>query len=149
MKYVSYDFCGVSLTMTHYCTMGGFENANLSGHFHVFSFLSYQETHRTIDGVDALHWKEPKLLCKILLHYFRHHPNDISLLFQLLRATTARYLPDFQVPVLNWISSQSFWVYCSLCIILSVLFSLVVPSRLSGKYCGSKLHCRLEATSIL
>lgn len=56
----------------------------------------YLETHKSIDGVDALHWKEPKLLCKILLHYFGHHPNDISLLFQLLRATTARYLPDFQ-----------------------------------------------------
>ncbi|KAJ1522938.1 hypothetical protein ONE63_002077 [Megalurothrips usitatus] len=56
----------------------------------------YLDAHKSIDGVDALHWKEPKLLCKILLHYFRHHPNDISLLFQLLRATTARYLPDFQ-----------------------------------------------------
>lgn len=113
-----------------------------------FSFLFYQETHRSIDGVDALHWKEPKLLCKILLHYFRHHPNDIALLFQLLRATTARYLPDFQV--LLKIQNSQILSHLILFFTLHYYHSIVlVPSRFLGKYCGTKLHCGLEEASIL
>ncbi|XP_012269997.1 transformation/transcription domain-associated protein isoform X2 [Orussus abietinus] len=56
----------------------------------------YQALHKKVDSVDFCHWKEPKLIVKILLHYFRHHPNDIDLLFQLLRATCDRFIPDFQ-----------------------------------------------------
>lgn len=56
----------------------------------------YHEHHREVDSVDFVHWKEPKLLVKILLHYFCHHPNEVDLLFQLLRATCERYIPDFQ-----------------------------------------------------
>nr|CAD7427558.1 unnamed protein product [Timema monikensis] len=56
----------------------------------------YQELHKKVDAVEVLHWKEPKLLVKILLHYFRHHTNNIDLLFQLLRAFGGRFLPDFQ-----------------------------------------------------
>ncbi|XP_060534319.1 transcription-associated protein 1 [Cylas formicarius] len=57
---------------------------------------SYQERHKNIDQLEYTHWKEPKLLVKILLHYFGHHPTDIDLLFQLLRATTDRFIPEFQ-----------------------------------------------------
>lgn len=56
----------------------------------------YQEFHRKVDSVDYQHWKEPKLIVKILLHFFCHHPNDIDLLFQLLRALCERFIPDFQ-----------------------------------------------------
>uniref|UniRef100_A0A1Y1MXI9 FAT domain-containing protein n=3 Tax=Photinus pyralis TaxID=7054 RepID=A0A1Y1MXI9_PHOPY len=56
----------------------------------------YQERHKKADTVEYTHWKEPKLLVKILLHYFCHHPTDIDLLFQLLRATCDRFIPDFQ-----------------------------------------------------
>ncbi|XP_015602005.1 transformation/transcription domain-associated protein [Cephus cinctus] len=56
----------------------------------------YQNLHKKVDSVDFCHWKEPKLIVKILLHYFGHHPNDIDLLFQLLRATCDRFIPDFQ-----------------------------------------------------
>ncbi|XP_011505966.1 PREDICTED: transformation/transcription domain-associated protein [Ceratosolen solmsi marchali] len=56
----------------------------------------YHALHKKVDNVDFCHWKEPKLIVKILLHYFCHHPNDIDLLFQLLRATCGRYVPDFQ-----------------------------------------------------
>ncbi|XP_066597811.1 transformation/transcription domain-associated protein isoform X1 [Prorops nasuta] len=56
----------------------------------------YQALHKKVDSVDFSHWKEPKLVVKILLHYFGHHPNDIDLLFQLLRATCDRFIPDFQ-----------------------------------------------------
>ncbi|KAF5288689.1 hypothetical protein FQR65_LT11954 [Abscondita terminalis] len=56
----------------------------------------YQERHKKVDTVEYTHWKEPKLLVKILLHYFCHHPTDIDLLFQLLRATCDRFIPDFQ-----------------------------------------------------
>jgi transformation/transcription domain-associated protein len=56
-----------------------------------------QEFHRKVDCVDYQHWKEPKLIVKTLLHFFCHHPNDIDLLFQLLRALCERFIPDFQV----------------------------------------------------
>lgn len=56
----------------------------------------YQVLHKKIEGVEYCHWKEPKHIVKILLHYFRHQPNDIDLLFQLLRATCGRFVPDFQ-----------------------------------------------------
>ncbi|KAL0100349.1 hypothetical protein PUN28_019603 [Cardiocondyla obscurior] len=56
----------------------------------------YQALHKKVEGVDYCHWKEPKHIVKILLHYFRHQPNDIDLLFQLLRATCDRFVPDFQ-----------------------------------------------------
>ncbi|CAH1997935.1 unnamed protein product [Acanthoscelides obtectus] len=57
---------------------------------------SYQERHKNIEQLEYTHWKEPKLLVKILLHYFCHHPNDIDLLFQLMRATVDRFIPEFQ-----------------------------------------------------
>ncbi|XP_075234435.1 transcription-associated protein Nipped-A isoform X2 [Lycorma delicatula] len=56
----------------------------------------YQERHKKVDNIEYPHWKEPKLLVKILLHYFSHHPPNIDLLFQLLRAFCDRLLPDFQ-----------------------------------------------------
>ena len=37
------------------------------------------------------------LVAKILLNYFEHNPDDIDLLFQLLRALCLRFIPDFQV----------------------------------------------------
>lgn len=55
----------------------------------------YQEMHKKVEGVDCNHWKEPKLIVKILLHYFRHHPNNIDLLFQMLRALCDRFIPEF------------------------------------------------------
>lgn len=62
----------------------------------IWSNDDYHTLHKKVDSVDFCHWKEPKLIVKILLHYFCHHPNDIDLLFQLLRATCGRYVPDFQ-----------------------------------------------------
>lgn len=57
----------------------------------------YQERHKNVDSLEYTHWKEPKLLVKILLHYFCKYPNDIDLLFQLLRAMCDRFIPDFTV----------------------------------------------------
>ncbi|KAJ0181684.1 hypothetical protein K1T71_002406 [Dendrolimus kikuchii] len=56
----------------------------------------YHEVHKKVEIVDCTHWKEPKLIVKILLHFFCHHPNNIDLLFQLLRALCDRFIPDFQ-----------------------------------------------------
>ncbi|QQP58074.1 Transformation/transcription domainassociated proteinlike [Caligus rogercresseyi] len=58
----------------------------------------YHEKHKKGgDNVDYTHWKEPKLIVKILLEYFKHHrEGEILLLFQLLRALCGRYLADFQ-----------------------------------------------------
>ena len=47
--------------------------------------------------VDYSHWKEPKLIVKVLLQYFKHHQDtEIMLLFQLLRALCGRFIADFQ-----------------------------------------------------
>lgn len=56
----------------------------------------FQDRHRSIENIDYVHWSEPKYVVKILLHYFCHHPNEIELLFHLLRATYESYMPDFQ-----------------------------------------------------
>ncbi|CAH0749160.1 unnamed protein product [Diatraea saccharalis] len=56
----------------------------------------YHESHKKVENVDCTHWKEPKLIVKILLHYFTHHPSNIDLLFQMLRALCDRFIPDFQ-----------------------------------------------------
>ena len=58
---------------------------------------TYQEKHRKGDGIDYSQWKEPKLIVKILLEYFKHHQDDhIALLFDCLRALCGRFLTDFQ-----------------------------------------------------
>ncbi|KAF7269505.1 transcription-associated protein Nipped-A isoform X2 [Rhynchophorus ferrugineus] len=56
----------------------------------------YQTRHKNVEKLEYTHWKEPKLLVKILLHFFCRHPHNIDLLFQLLRATTDRFIPEFQ-----------------------------------------------------
>ena len=59
--------------------------------------LVYQEKHRKGDQIDYTHWKEPKLIVKILLEFFKHHKEThISLLFDCLRALCGRFLTDFQ-----------------------------------------------------
>ncbi|XP_077979126.1 transformation/transcription domain-associated protein-like [Glandiceps talaboti] len=55
---------------------------------------AFQERHRN-DNVGIVHWDEPKLLVKCLLNYVRHHPNEVELLFQLLRVFVNRFLPNF------------------------------------------------------
>ncbi|XP_076255473.1 transcription-associated protein 1-like [Rhynchophorus ferrugineus] len=57
---------------------------------------AYLRRHKNVDQLEYTHWKEPKLLVKILLHYFCHHPHNIDLLFQLLRVTTYQLIPEFQ-----------------------------------------------------
>lgn len=56
----------------------------------------FQSRHLKADSVDFTQWKEPKLLSKCLLNFVKHHPNEIELLFQLLRAFTGRFIPDFE-----------------------------------------------------
>ncbi len=49
------------------------------------------------DTVDYPHWKEPKVMVKVMLAFFRQHRDDeILLLFQLLRALCGRFVADFQ-----------------------------------------------------
>ncbi|KAK6165821.1 hypothetical protein SNE40_022660 [Patella caerulea] len=57
---------------------------------------SFQERHKKVDSMDYKHWKEPALLVKSLLSYFKHHPTEIELLFNILRCFTNRYIPQFQ-----------------------------------------------------
>ncbi|XP_074658755.1 transformation/transcription domain-associated protein-like [Tubulanus polymorphus] len=55
----------------------------------------FVEKHKKIDSMDYAHWEEPRLLVEILLAYFKHHPSEIELLFQLLRCFTNRFIPQF------------------------------------------------------
>ncbi|XP_014681160.1 PREDICTED: transformation/transcription domain-associated protein-like [Priapulus caudatus] len=57
---------------------------------------AFQDRHRKLDGVDFAHWSGAKLIVKCLLNYCKHHPNDVELLYQLLRALTGRFIPHFQ-----------------------------------------------------
>ena len=53
--------------------------------------------HGDHNRVDYSHWKEPKLVVKILLEYFKLNPDtEIILLFYILRALCGRYVADFQ-----------------------------------------------------
>lgn len=65
--------------------------------FSMFFLFFLQEIHKKVEIVDCTHWKEPKLIVKILLHYFVQNKSSIDLLFQLLRALCDRFIPDFQV----------------------------------------------------
>lgn len=58
---------------------------------------AFQVRHLRADPSSAefARWKEPKLLCRCLLGVVRNRPEEIELLFQLLRAFTGRFLPDF------------------------------------------------------
>ncbi|KAL5007444.1 hypothetical protein ScPMuIL_016250 [Solemya velum] len=56
---------------------------------------SFQERHKKVDSVDYVHWKEPAFIIKCLLNYFKHHTNEIELLFQMLRCFSYRYIPQF------------------------------------------------------
>ncbi|KAK7075696.1 hypothetical protein SK128_020164 [Halocaridina rubra] len=56
----------------------------------------FQERHHAAEGTDFMHWKEPRMVVSILLTYFKHHTDDIKLLFQLLRAFIGRFISDFQ-----------------------------------------------------
>ena len=46
--------------------------------------------------MDYVHWQEPRLLLECLLNYFRNHPNELELLFHMLRCFMARFIPQFQ-----------------------------------------------------
>lgn len=56
----------------------------------------FQKRHHSAENTDFVHWKEPRMVVSILLLYFKHHTDDIKLLFQLLRAFIGRFIPDFQ-----------------------------------------------------
>uniref|UniRef100_A0A8D8QZ10 Transformation/transcription domain-associated protein n=1 Tax=Cacopsylla melanoneura TaxID=428564 RepID=A0A8D8QZ10_9HEMI len=56
---------------------------------------TYLERHCKVENISYVHWKEPKLAVKIILHYFSRHPNIIDLLFFTLMAVTDKLLPDF------------------------------------------------------
>ncbi|KAF0288488.1 Transformation/transcription domain-associated protein [Amphibalanus amphitrite] len=57
---------------------------------------AYHEQHQRGERTEAGHWQQPRLLARILLRYFIHHPDNVHLLLQLVRALTSRYIVDFQ-----------------------------------------------------
>ena len=59
---------------------------------------SYHEKHHgDHQRVDYTHWKEPKLIVKIMLEYFKLNlDTEIILLFYIMRALCGRFVADFQ-----------------------------------------------------
>ena len=94
------QFVGVNLVWT----LLSHENSWIKGQSDLIGAIKklwnqdiYHDRHRKGDGVDYTHWREPKIVVKILLEYFKHHKdNEILLLFQLLRALCGRFVADFQ-----------------------------------------------------
>ena len=59
--------------------------------------LILRHHHGDHQRVDYSHWKEPKLIVKILLEYFKlNQETEILLLFYILRSLCGRYVADFQ-----------------------------------------------------
>uniref|UniRef100_A0A6A7FXF6 Transformation/transcription domain-associated protein-like n=6 Tax=Hirondellea gigas TaxID=1518452 RepID=A0A6A7FXF6_9CRUS len=56
----------------------------------------FHKTHHKCDSVEYSHWKIPRMVVSILLSYFKSNPNDISLLFELMKAFIGRFIPEFQ-----------------------------------------------------
>ncbi|XP_050062544.1 transformation/transcription domain-associated protein-like [Aphis gossypii] len=56
----------------------------------------YQEHFLNPGYLEFSHWNEPKMLAKVLLQYFIHNPNEIDLLFHLIRAFCYSFISDFQ-----------------------------------------------------
>ncbi|XP_076072619.1 transformation/transcription domain-associated protein-like isoform X5 [Mytilus galloprovincialis] len=57
---------------------------------------TFQDRHDKVDSVDYIQWKEPALLVKCLLNYFKYHIDEVELLFNVLRCFTYRYIVQFQ-----------------------------------------------------
>jgi transformation/transcription domain-associated protein len=98
----------------------------------------YQERHKNVDSLEYTHWKEPKLLVKVLLHYFCYHPNNVDLLFQLLRSMCHRFIPEFQVRQVNCWSLRN-----------NAIIFFAVFERLPCEYRRTKLHRRVETYRFL
>lgn len=65
----------------------------------IWNHDAYHERHHHGDHskIDYSHWKEPKLIVKILLEYFKaNQDTEILLLFYVLRALCGRFVADFQ-----------------------------------------------------
>nr|KAG5693699.1 hypothetical protein BaRGS_008341 [Batillaria attramentaria] len=52
--------------------------------------------HKKVDELDFVYWKEPAMLVKCLLNYFRNKTQEVELLFQILRCFMHRFIPQFQ-----------------------------------------------------
>ncbi|XP_025424212.1 transformation/transcription domain-associated protein [Sipha flava] len=57
---------------------------------------NYQEHFLNPGYLEFSHWNEPKMLAKVLLQYFIHNPNQVDLLFHLIKAFCFRFISDFQ-----------------------------------------------------
>lgn len=55
----------------------------------------YEEKRENSNSLSIAERKEQRQLAKILLHHFQQHPQEVELLFHLLRALCDRTIPDF------------------------------------------------------
>ena len=57
----------------------------------------YQQNMYNTKRLDIQSWKEPQLVAKLLLNYYKKNPNEITLLFRLLLAFCGRTISQYQV----------------------------------------------------
>ena len=53
------------------------------------------EQHQRGERTESGHWQQPRLLARTLLRYFIHHPDNVHLLLQLVRALTSRSVSTY------------------------------------------------------
>ncbi|XP_076468689.1 transformation/transcription domain-associated protein-like isoform X2 [Babylonia areolata] len=57
---------------------------------------AFVKRHNRVDQQDYVFWKEPDMLVKCLLNFFKHNNMEIELLFHILRCFMFRFIPQFQ-----------------------------------------------------
>ncbi|KAK7109588.1 transformation/transcription domain-associated protein-like isoform X2 [Littorina saxatilis] len=57
---------------------------------------TFLQRHVRVDEQDYIYWKEPAMIVKCLLNYFKHNSLQTTLLFQILRCFMHRFIPQFQ-----------------------------------------------------
>ena len=54
-----------------------------------------QQMYQNSDNIASDHWRMPRMIVSTLLNYYKVFPGDISLLYELVRLFTGRYIADF------------------------------------------------------
>ncbi|GFN80649.1 transformation/transcription domain-associated protein [Plakobranchus ocellatus] len=57
---------------------------------------AFVERHTQVYELDYVYWKEPALILKCMINYFKYHTDDVEILFHVLRCFINRFIPQFQ-----------------------------------------------------
>ena len=70
----------------------------IEAHKMVWCSDAYHEQQQRGERTESGHWQQPRLLARTLLRYFIHHPDNVHLLLQLVRALTSRSVRPHSQP---------------------------------------------------